>query len=150
MTDRATGRRRLALDTVLDPAAAPESAAGLEAAGFDGGWVTETVRDPYVYLAAAADGAGTLALGTAVAIAFARSPMTTALCAYDVQRRSGGRLKLGLGSQVRAHITRRFSMPWSHPARRMREYVLALRAIWSSWSEGAPLEFAGEFYTHTP
>ncbi|HVT70762.1 MAG TPA: TIGR03617 family F420-dependent LLM class oxidoreductase [Trebonia sp.] len=134
---------------MLDPAADPAGAAGLEAAGFDGGWVTETLRDPYLYVAAAAGAARTFALGTGVAIAFARSPMTTALCAHDVQRLSGGRLKLGLGSQIRAHITRRFSMPWSHPARRMREYVLALRAIWASWSDGAPLDFAGEFYTHT-
>jgi probable F420-dependent oxidoreductase len=142
-------RRRLALDMLLDPAAAPEGAAALEAAGCDGGWVTETVRDPYLYLAAAADATSGLALGTGVAIAFARSPMTTALCAHDVQRRSGGRFRLGLGSQVRAHITRRFSMPWSHPVPRMREYVLALRAIWASWTEGAPLDFTGDFYTHT-
>ena len=139
----------MVFDALLDPAAPPQSAAALEEAGFAGAWVTETVRDPYLYLAAAADATTGLALGTAVAIAFARSPMTTALCAYDVQRHCGGRLKLGLGSQVRSHITRRFSMPWSHPVRRMREYVLALRAIWAAWSEGAPLDFHGEFYTHT-
>jgi probable F420-dependent oxidoreductase len=139
----------LALDTVLDPAAAPGHAAALEAAGFDGGWVTETVRDPYLHLAAAAGATTRLTLGTGVAIAFARSPMTTALCAHDLQRSSGGRFRLGLGSQVRAHITRRFSMPWSSPARRMREYVLALRAIWSSWIDGSPLAFEGDFYTHT-
>jgi probable F420-dependent oxidoreductase len=142
-------QHRLALDTVLDPTADPESASVLDVAGFHGGWVTETVRDPYLYLSAAADATSAASLGTGVAIAFARSPMTTALCAHDVQRRSGGRFKLGLGSQVRAHITGRFSMPWSHPARRMREYVLALRAIWSSWIDGSPLEFEGDFYTHT-
>jgi probable F420-dependent oxidoreductase len=147
--DRTGNQRRLALDSVLDPSTAPESASALETAGFHSGWVTETVRDPYLYLSAAADATSTMSLGTGVAIAFARSPMTTALCAHDVQRRSGGRLKLGLGSQVRAHITRRFSMPWSHPAPRMREYVLALRAIWSSWIDGSPLEFEGHFYTHT-
>lgn len=142
-------QHRLALDTVLDPSAAPEGAGALEVTGFRGGWVTETVRDPYLYLSAATDATSTMYLGTGVAIALARSPMTTALCAHDVQRRSGGRFKLGLGSQVRAHVTRRFSMPWSHPARRMREYVLALRAIWSSWIDGSPLAFEGDFYTHT-
>jgi probable F420-dependent oxidoreductase len=145
----AGAQRRLAFDTVLDPNADPGSASALEAAGFQGGWVTETVRDPYMYLTTAADVTETAVLGTGVAIAFARSPMTTALCAHDLQRRSGGRFKLGLGSQVRAHITRRFSMPWSQPARRMREYVLALRATWASWIDGAPLDFAGDFYTHT-
>jgi probable F420-dependent oxidoreductase len=75
--------------------------------------------------------------------------MTTAAAANDLQALSGGRLQLGLGTQVKAHITRRFSMPWSHPAPPMREYVLALRAIWDTWHTGAPLDFRGEFYSHT-
>jgi probable F420-dependent oxidoreductase len=121
----------------------------LEAAGFGAAWVTETVRDPYLRLAGAATETDHLRLGTGVAIAFARSPMTTAQSAHDLQRLSGGRLLLGLGSQVRAHVTRRFSMPWGSAARRMREYVLALRAIWASWNDATALDFAGEFYTHT-
>jgi probable F420-dependent oxidoreductase len=140
---------RLTLDTVLDPAADPHVATSIEDAGFACAWVTETVRDPYLCLAGAAATTSRLTLGTGVAIAFARSPMTTALSAHDLQRLSGGRMLLGLGSQVRPHITRRFSMPWSHPAERMREYVLALRAIWASWNEGVPLQFDGDFYTHT-
>jgi probable F420-dependent oxidoreductase len=148
-TNEAARGKRLTLDTVLDPAADPRLAAALERAGFGCAWVTETVRDPYLCLAAAAAVTTDMSLGTGVAIAFARSPMTTALSAHDVQRLSGGRLRLGLGSQVRPHITRRFSMPWSSPAERMREYVLALRAIWASWNEGAPLAFDGDFYTHT-
>ncbi|WP_181784816.1 TIGR03617 family F420-dependent LLM class oxidoreductase, partial [Pseudonocardia pini] len=88
-------------------------------------------------------------LGTSIALAFARNPMSLASTAHGLQALSGGRLQLGLGSQVKAHITRRFSMPWSQPAARMREYVLALRAIWASWADGTPLDFAGEFYTHT-
>lgn len=142
------GAASLAFDAVLEPRDPPESAWTAEQAGFAGGWVTETVRDPYLYLSAAAGATRGLGLGTAVAIAFARSPMTTALCAHDVQRRAAGRFRLGLGSQVRPHIERRFSMPWSRPAERMREYVLALRAIWAAWCDGAPLAFRGEFYTH--
>jgi probable F420-dependent oxidoreductase len=137
------------IDTVVDPTAAPGEAAELERAGFRSAWVIESVRDPFVVLARAADATDGLQLGTAVAIAFARSPMTLAQSAHDVHRLSGGRLLLGLGSQVRAHITRRFGMPWSHPAARMREYVLALRAIWAAWNDGTPLDFRGEFYSHT-
>ena len=83
------------------------------------------------------------------AVAFARNPMTTALLADDLQLVSGGRFVLGLGSQIKPHIERRFSMPWSHPAKRMREYVSAIRAIWASWETGERLNFRGEFYTHT-
>lgn len=137
------------LDTVLDPSDSSDVVQSLEAAGFGCAWVTETVRDPYLRLAAAAGVTTRMALGTGVAVAFARSPMLTALSAHDIQRASGGRFLLGLGSQVRAHVIRRFSMPWSRPAARMREYVLALRAIWASWNVGAPLDFEGEFYTHT-
>jgi len=90
-----------------------------------------------------------LELGTAIAVAFARNPMTVAVAANDLQALSAGRFALGLGSQVKPHITRRYSMPWSRPAARMREFVLAVRAIWASWADGEPLDFRGEFYTHT-
>ncbi|HXH56124.1 MAG TPA: TIGR03617 family F420-dependent LLM class oxidoreductase, partial [Iamia sp.] len=82
-------------------------------------------------------------------VAFARSPMTTAVTANDLQLASKGRHLLGLGSQIKAHIERRFSMPWSHPAPRMREFVFAMRAIWDSWNNGTKLDFRGDFYTHT-
>ncbi len=88
-------------------------------------------------------------LGTSIVVAFARSPMTLANTAWDLQALSGGRFLLGLGSQVRAHIERRFSMPWSHPAARMREFIAALQAIWASWQDGTPLDFRGDFYQHT-
>ena len=88
-------------------------------------------------------------LGTGVAIALARSPMTLAVTANDLQLASQGRLLLGLGSQVKAHITRRFSMPWVQPVGQMREFVLAMRAIWRSWHEGERLDFHGDHYSHT-
>jgi probable F420-dependent oxidoreductase len=90
-----------------------------------------------------------ITLGTSIAVAFSRSPMTVAHTAHDLQRISEGRFILGLGSQVRAHIERRFSMPWSSPALRMRDYVCALRAIWSAWRTGDRLDYRGEFYQHT-
>jgi len=90
-----------------------------------------------------------LELATAVAIAFARSPMLLANIGHDLQVLSKGRFILGLGSQIRPHIEKRFSMPWSRPAARMRELVLAVRAIWRAWNEGEPLRFKGEFYIHT-
>jgi probable F420-dependent oxidoreductase len=124
-------------------------AADAEASGFDGFWVGETHRDPFLCADAAARATTRVTVGTAVAIAFARTPMTVAYTGYDLAQISGGRFVLGLGSQVKAHIERRFSMPWSRPAARMREYILALRAIWASWHEDQPLAFDGEFYQHT-
>ena len=82
-------------------------------------------------------------------MAFARNPMNLAMLANDLQELSGGRFILGLGSQIKPHITKRYSMPWSHPAPRMRELILAMRAIWESWATGGQLAFRGEFYTHT-
>jgi probable F420-dependent oxidoreductase len=139
----------LAVDVLTDATTDAESVASLEAAGYDGVWTTETVRDPFLTLVGYAARTDRMRLGTGVAIAFARSPMTLALTAHDLQRLSGGRLILGLGSQVKAHIERRFSMPWSEPAARMREYVLALRAIWATWNDGSPLDFRGRFTSHT-
>jgi probable F420-dependent oxidoreductase len=126
-----------------------EAAAELEAAGYDAVWVGETKHDPFLQLLHAADATERITIGTAIAIAFGRSPLTLASSAFDLARYSQGRFVLGLGSQVKPHIERRFSMPWSHPAPRMRELVLAMRAIWRAWQTGEPLDFRGDFYTHT-
>ena len=120
-----------------------------EAAGYAGVWTAETSHDPFLPLLLAAEHTQTLELGTSIAVAFARSPMTLANTAWDLQAFSKGRFILGLGSQIKPHITKRFSMEWSHPAPRMREFVLAMRAIWDTWLTGAKLDFRGEFYTHT-
>ncbi|MEU7811684.1 TIGR03617 family F420-dependent LLM class oxidoreductase [Pseudonocardia sp. NPDC049154] len=117
--------------------------------GYDGVWSTESRHDPFLPLVSAAAAAQGVQLGTAVAVAFARSPMTLAQTAHDLQVLTGGRFLLGLGSQVKAHIERRFGMPWGRPAARMKEYVSALHAIWDAWNTGAKLDFRGDFYTHT-
>ena len=117
--------------------------------GYDGFWLAETKHDPFLALAGAAAATERIELGTAIAVAFARNPMTVATTANDLQLLSGGRFNLGLGSQVEAHITKRFSMPWSRPAARMREFVLAIRAVWHAWETGERLAFRGEFYKHT-
>ena len=124
-------------------------AARCEDLGFAGFWVGETGRDPFLAAQQAVDGTEQITVGTAVAIAFARTPMTVAYSGYDLAQASGGRFVLGLGSQVKSHIERRFSMPWSQPAARMREFVLALRAIWDAWGRGTSLDFEGQFYRHT-
>ena len=117
--------------------------------GYDGLWTAETSHDPFLPLLLAAQATENIQLGTGIAVAFARSPMTVAQIANDIQLASKGRHLLGLGSQIKAHIEKRFSMPWSHPAPRMREFVLAMRAIWDSWNNGTKLDFRGDFYTHT-
>jgi probable F420-dependent oxidoreductase len=127
----------------------PATARELEQRGYAGVWASEADHDPFLPLLAAGLATTQLQLGTAIAVAFARSPMTLAMTAHDLQRYSRGRFVLGLGSQVRAHVERRFSMPWSAPVLRMREYVAALRAIWSAWQEGTRLRFEGEHYRHT-
>ncbi|MFI5953169.1 TIGR03617 family F420-dependent LLM class oxidoreductase [Cryptosporangium sp. NPDC051539] len=121
----------------------------VEDAGYDGIWSTESSHDPFLPLVTTAQATSRLRIGTAIAVAFARNPMTLAYTAHDLQVASGGRFMLGLGSQIKPHIERRFSMPWSHPARRMREFIEALRAIWSSWESGERLSFRGDFYSHT-
>src|SRR5256885_5847098 len=126
-----------------------DRAAAMEAAGYDGAFTAETAHDPFLELVVAAQRTERMELGTAIAVAFARTPMTLAVTANDLHRGSKGRLVLGLGSQIKPHIERRFSMPWSHPAPRMREFVLAMRAIWASWNDGTKLDFRGDFYTHT-
>jgi probable F420-dependent oxidoreductase len=120
-----------------------------EAAGYDGVWSAETAHDPFFPLLLAAEHTERLELGTGIAVAFARNPMTLAATAWDLQAFSEGRFILGLGSQIKPHITKRFSMEWSHPAPRMREMVLAIRAIWDCWTNGTKLDFRGDFYTHT-
>ena len=120
-----------------------------EALGFDGLWTTESQSDPFVDLTAAALNSERATLGTNVAIAFARSPFTTAMVAYELQSASGGRFICGLGTQVKGHITRRFGMPWESPGPKLREYVQAMRAIWTGWQEGKSPDFRGKFYTHT-
>ena len=125
------------------------NARNLEALGYDGLISAEITHDPFLALAIAAEHTTRVDLGTSIAVAFARNPMTLANIGHDLQTFSRGRFRLGLGSQIKPHIEKRFSMPWSHPARRMREFILAMRAIWRTWDEGVPLEFRGEFYRHT-
>jgi probable F420-dependent oxidoreductase len=124
-------------------------AAELEEAGYSGILTAETNHDPFLPLLLAAQTTSTVELATGIAVAFARNPMTLANVSYDLQMYSGGRFILGLGSQIKPHIEKRFSMPWSHPAPRMREMIAAIRAIWACWNDGTKLEFRGDFYTHT-
>jgi probable F420-dependent oxidoreductase len=132
--------------TLADAAAQSASA---EAAGYSGVWTGETSCDPFLPLALAAEHTTDAEIGTSIAVAFARNPMTLAHLGWDLQAYSRGRFILGLGSQIKPHITKRFSMPWSRPAARMREMILAIRAIWDCWLHGSPLAFRGEFYRHT-
>jgi probable F420-dependent oxidoreductase len=120
-----------------------------EAAGYNGVWTAETSHDPFFPLLLAAEHTENIELGTSIAVAFARNPMTLANIGWDLQAFSRGRFVLGLGSQIKPHITKRFSMEWSHPAARMREMILAIRAIWDTWENGTPLAFRGDYYTHT-
>jgi probable F420-dependent oxidoreductase len=120
-----------------------------ESLGFAGLWTSETKHDSFLPLAVAANSTRTLDLGTSIAIAFSRSPMTTAQVSWDLQDLSGGRFILGLGTQVKAHIERRFSMPWGRPVARLKDYILALRAIWQSFQTEGSLDYEGEFYRHT-
>ena len=125
----------------------PARARALEASGVDGVFSFEGPHEPFMPLVLAAEHSELL-LSTGVAIAFARTPMTVSNIAFDLQQMSGGRLTLGLGSQVRAHIEARYSMPWGKPVSRMREFVAAYHAIFDAWLEGTKLDFRGEFYTH--
>ena len=121
----------------------------LEALGYSGIQSAETAHDPFLPLAFAAKATSKVDLITGIAVAFARTPMLLAHLGHDLNAASDGRFVLGLGSQIRAHITRRFHMPWSSPAARMREFILAMRAIWANWHQGEPLRFTGRFYSHT-
>ena len=128
---------------------AADRAVRLEALGYDGAFSAEGPHEPFLPLVLAAEHTSRLELMTNIAVAFARSPMDLAQLANDAQLASGGRFILGVGSQIRPHIEKRFSMPWSSPAQRMRELVLAVKAIQRSWQTGDALEFRGEFYRHT-
>ncbi|MFM9132216.1 MAG: TIGR03617 family F420-dependent LLM class oxidoreductase, partial [Actinomycetota bacterium] len=132
-----------------DLSKAAQAAKDVEAAGYSGAWTAETAHDPFLPLAVAAEHTERIELGTSIAVAFARNPMLLANLGWDLQAFSKGRFVLGLGSQIKPHIEKRFSMEWSHPAARMREMIMAIRAIWDTWENGSPLNFRGDFYTHT-
>jgi probable F420-dependent oxidoreductase len=121
----------------------------LEAIGYDGLRLAELNHDPFMPLAIAAEHTQTIELVTSVAVAFSRNPMSMAVQAHDLNAFSNGRLVLGLGSQVKPHIERRFSMPWHKAAAQMREFITAMNAIFDCWYEGSRLEFVGEYYQHT-
>jgi probable F420-dependent oxidoreductase len=131
------------------PADVEAAALAAEADGYDGFGVAETRHDAFVSLALAARATTSITVQSGIAVAFARNPMNLAMLANDIQLIAEGRFQLGLGSQVRPHIERRFSMPWSHPAARMEEFIAAIRAIWSTWATGEKLAFRGQFYQHT-
>ncbi len=124
----------------------PSYARKVEALGFDCLWSSETQHDPYLPLAVAASVTSRIKLGTAIAVAFPRSPMITAHIAWDLQNVSDGRFILGLGSQVKGHNERRFSVKFESPGPKLREIVLALRTIWDCWQNGTKLAFKGQFY----
>jgi len=141
---------RIALTTPLnDPSAAGDLFAALEEVGYDSAFTFESSHDAFLPLAAAAARTSRLRLGTAVAIGFARNPMVLAQTANDLQLMTSGRFVLGIGSQIRPHIEKRFSETWSRPAARMAEMVRAVHAIWDAWERSEPLRFEGEFYRHT-
>lgn len=128
---------------------AGDRAAAMEAFGYDGLLTAELSHDPFFPLVAAAQRTERVELRTGIAVAFSRNPMLLANIAWDLQELSKGRFSLGLGSQIKAHITKRFSMPWSKPAARMQDMVEAIHAIWDSWDAGERLDHRGEFYQHT-
>ena len=125
------------------------AAQAIEAAGYTGVTTQENKHDPFLSLAVAGAATKRIELHTSVAIAFARSPMVCANVGWDLAASTGGRFTLGLGSQIRAHNERRFSVPWTAPAPRMREYVQAVRAIWAAWKEGGKLAYEGKHYRFT-
>ena len=126
----------------------PLAIAALEQRGYDAAFSAEINSDPFFPLVLAAEHSQTIALTTSISVAFARNPMTMANLSWDLNQYSRGRFTVGLGSQIKPHITRRFSMPWSKPAARMRDFILAMRAIWACWETGEKLDFNGEFYQH--
>jgi probable F420-dependent oxidoreductase len=141
------------VDAALPPvplSSVPKIARAAEAIGFDALWSTETLHDPFLPGALAFEHTHRLGFGTAVAIAFARSPANLAYTAWDLAQASGGRFILGLGTQVKAHVERRFGMPWPDSVvGKLREQIAAIRALWTTWQTGAPLNFRGEYYKLT-
>lgn len=127
----------------------PGRAEWAQRVGCDGVFSADTAREPFLPIALAASAAPGLDFGTAIAAAFARSPMVVAQTAWALAELTGGRFLLGLGSQIKAHVERRFSMPWGAPAARLAEFIGALRAIWETWQTGGRLRFRGDFYSHT-
>ena len=134
---------------VSNPIEAGPAIKQLEDAGYDGAYTFEGAHDPFLPLISAAMQTSNIELITSIAVAFARNPMTLANIGYDLNLVSEGRFILGLGSQIKPHINKRFSMPWSSPAARMKEMVEAIKAIWDCWQNGTKLNYRGEFYTHT-
>ena len=130
-------------------AGVPAKAKRLEALGYHGAVTAETSHDPFFPLLLAAEHTEKIQLVTSIAVAFARTPMNLANIGHDLNSFSKGRFVLGLGSQIRPHVTKRFSMPWSKPAARMREFISAMRAIWDCWHNGSQLSFKGDFYDHS-
>jgi probable F420-dependent oxidoreductase len=145
---RAVGGLKIDRGIPSELGSVPDVVTRLEKHGYDGCWTGEINHDPFLPVLLAAEHTTRLEVGTSTAVAFARNPMTVANLGWDIQSYSGGRFNLGLGTQVQAHIEKRFGMPWSHPVRRMREFLGALHAIWSAWQDGTRLAFEGEFYTH--
>lgn len=136
----------LPMDALADAGATARAA---EDAGFGALWVNETKHNPFITLTLAAAATSRILLGTNVAIALPRSPTVMAHLAWDLATLSGGRFMLGLGTQVKAHIERRFGVPWDPPVPKLREYLDAVRAIWRSWQEGAPLRVEGRYFRLT-
>jgi probable F420-dependent oxidoreductase len=138
------------LDASLPPISLsdlPALAASAEAVGFHRLWSSETQHDPFLPLTLAAEHTRRIQLGTAIAVAFARSPTVLAHTAWDLAEASRGRFILGLGTQIRAHVERRFGMPWpDSPAGKLRDLLQAIRAVWRSWQEGEPLQHQGPYY----
>lgn len=140
---------RIDIDLESAPEMVAHRARSAQDSGFDGAFFSEIRSDPFPAVSVAAQVTSDLTLGTAVAIAFARNPMQLAMCGRDAQVYARGRFMMGIGSQIQPHITKRYSMPWSRPAARMRDYIGAIRAIWHTYETGARLDFRGDFYTHT-
>lgn len=136
-------------DARADPLGMEAEATRAEAEGYDGIGLPETSHDVFVGAVLAARATRRITIRTGIAVAFARNPMSVAVAANDVHLTADGRFELGLGSQVRPHIERRFGMPWSRPAERMEEFVAAVRAVWERFATGERLRFEGEFYRHT-